>query len=203
MNENFVLECIRKFPKQTGAIALDVGANYGDFTRVMAQKFDAVYSFEPHPANLVELRKATTPYLNVFIEPRAVSDVTGPMRLYVNNDNPGGHTICKRHAELQKWGHRMDNFITVDSITLDDFCEANGLQPALIKVDIEGGEDFIFSGASKLLKQPKLTIILEVHQDVDLGLAKLFQENGFKTINSSWQRADEFVYDEHYLITKG
>ena len=56
-----------------GMLAIDLGANVGEFTRLMAKKAERVFAFEPDPWSLEQLREATRDMTNVEIVPAALT----------------------------------------------------------------------------------------------------------------------------------
>ena len=55
-NENWVKQFIHNLPVQENGIALDIGANHGIYTKILADKFSTVYAFEPHPNNVSKIK---------------------------------------------------------------------------------------------------------------------------------------------------
>ncbi len=54
------------------------------------------------------------------------------------------------------WPHRLPiGHISVEVTTLDDYCESEGVQPDVMKIDVEGWESTCYWG-SKTLKNPQL-----------------------------------------------
>ena len=204
MNETFVENSINEYPFDAN-VAFDIGANFGKYTQMLSRKFNKVYAFEPDLTNIPVLRTATIErgFHNVELVCKAVSNKTGRVKLYNSNDNCGGHTIAEDIAHLEKYGHHKTDYREVASITIDDFCYINKVVPNLIKVDIEGAEDFAFEGAINTLKNNIIDIVLEVHINVDTEkLSKFFHDLGYKFVAddlSGW--ADKLERDRHYIIT--
>lgn len=197
-NENFVFETLQNLIA-SDKTALDIGANHGVYTAVLAQKFGKVFAFEPHPDNLPVLAEKTKAYNNVQIVPRAIAEKTGFVKMFVNPYNPGGHSISPAIAATQKWGHNPNHWIAVPTVSLDEFCK--DIDVSFIKCDIEGAENYIFNGATEMLTRCKPTIILEVHMEVDCAkLFKLFADLGY-TAKDKDGPADKFINDAHYLLT--
>ncbi|HUB50202.1 MAG TPA: FkbM family methyltransferase [Acetobacteraceae bacterium] len=161
-----------------GDVALDVGANIGFFTVMMAAltgPTGRVVAFEPGPDNLVRLRRniATSGVQNVAIIEQPASDTDGPARFYLNSDVSGGHALwdpgrfpgnTKSQAEL-----RMAD---VSATTLDSVVAAMDLPaPRLVKIDTEGAEHRVLMGAADLLRDHRVPyIVAELHE---FGLAEL------------------------------
>lgn len=213
MSEQFVQGYINQLPK-SNRIALDVGANHGIYTKLLADKFAKVYAFEPVQDNILILTKNVKDCPNVEIVPKAISHTTGTTRIHLNGNNPGGHTLSEKVKGHTEWGFGTQApTIEVPTITLDEFCK--DLDVEFIKFDVEGAEEFIFGGAHEVLSRKNINIMLEVHNEVDLDkLYKMFVGFGFraitlglsitdKGIRNEAVPANKFIADNHYLLVKG
>jgi precorrin-6B methylase 2 len=63
--------------------------------------------------------------------------------------------------------------------------------PAIIKVDVEGGEMDVFEGASKTLAKDGCMIVLETHSaDLEVRCEKFLKDMGYKTriVDNGWYR---------------
>lgn len=80
----------------------------------------------------------------------------------------------------------------IETRTLDSLVREHGLKPALIKVDVEGGEGFVFSGAEETLKAHRPVVISELSP-------LLLKQNGTSSeaIIAMFRRLDYAVYDPH------
>jgi len=161
-----------------GDVALDVGANIGFFTVMMALltgPCGRVAAFEPGADNLVRLRRniATSGVQNVTIVEQPASDTEGPVLFYLNSDVSGGHALwnpgkfpgnAKSEADL-----RVGRVLAT---TLDAAALALGLPaPKLIKIDTEGAEHRVLMGAAGLLSGRRVPyVIAELHE---FGLVEL------------------------------
>ena len=150
-----------------GAVALDVGANVGCYTIMFGQVVGpagAVYAFEPSPPALGGLTRHVT--LNrldatVTVVAAAVSDHSGEGRLVTGG--PMGTDHLDRST-----GVADASTTRVDVISLDDFCERNGVAPDLIKVDVEGVELAVLRGARRTIAayRSRLALFVELHPSV-------------------------------------
>lgn len=211
MSEQFVVSIINHVP-QSDKIALDVGANHGIYTTMLAQKFKKVFAFEPQPDNIEILQKNIQQFNNVEIVAKAISDKSGSVKLNINPHNMGGHSISKKVAAHPEWGFTQQITMDVPAITLDEFCADKDV--GFIKFDIEGAEDFIFTGAQETLKRPDLNILIEVHNEVNLkNLYDMFKSHNFRifglglsfgpgTSHYETVLVNDFVADNHYFLIK-
>ncbi|HEY1936093.1 MAG TPA: FkbM family methyltransferase [Acetobacteraceae bacterium] len=163
---------------QDGDVAVDVGANVGYFTVLLATlagPHGRVVSFEPGADNLARLERniAVSGKENITVVTQPASDVAGPTRFYLNADASGGHALwdpgrfpgnAKSAAQVRA--------VDVVATTLDDEVARLGLPPPkLIKIDTEGAEHRVLKGATGLLRERRVRyIIAELH---DFGLDQL------------------------------
>jgi FkbM family methyltransferase len=144
------------FP-ETSALVLDLGANIGCFSALVFSTCpDAeVHSVEPSPDTfaLLSSNRARYPLLRWHIHQSAIAAESGTLRFH--NDGPST-------------GRKLSPFTTggvqVETEALDSFVTrvAGGRRIFLCKMDIEGAEIPIFSGAMKTLPQID-HFIIEVH----------------------------------------
>lgn len=140
--------------------AVDVGACYGLITLQMADIFETVEAFEPHPTTLQCLKRNTQDLPGVTTYDVGLAHLAGTKRLYyLDND---GRTSFVR-PPVEKVFRSRDTFDTtmVESRTLDsyDFQDVD-----LIKVDVEAYEEFVIKGALKTLASQRPVLILEEKQ---------------------------------------
>jgi FkbM family methyltransferase len=201
-NESVYMENLPK----TDGIALDIGANIGVYTKLLAEKFKKVYAFEPHWGNANVLRNNTQNFPNVEVVEKAVSDRNGTIKIY----GCGHHTGWSINENLLKdswardWGYTETGSFEVETITLDSFCKNKKID--FIKCDIEGGENFIWRYAEETLTNNKnLQIVLETHLSVDLPrLYNLFRVYGFTIYDNPFDRPYQGMlqYGHQYLIKR-
>jgi len=205
MSEVFVkaiIDGIQPFP----GIALDIGAHVGDYTEILAQKFEKVYAFEPLPENIIKLEERFKDNPKVIIVPKAVSNKNGYKRFYLN-DKPSEGTLSENYPQIGVWDYALTNYIEVETVTLDTFCE--GIPIVFMKVDVEGAEQFMFRGAVQTLAKNAAWILIETHHMVDYEyLMDLFKCVGYKEFvthseEGLIQTVDFLWPGLHYLIHKG
>ncbi|MEW5870926.1 MAG: FkbM family methyltransferase [Chloroflexota bacterium] len=147
------------------SVVYDIGANLGIyslcFSRLVGPQ-GRVYCFEANPvcvyflqANL-ELNQAK----NCEILPVAITDQPGNVNFTLNYGNSALGLIQTSGFYASKTGHE----IGVHGLTIDTLIETFDLaSPNLIKIDIEGAEEYAVIGLQKTLERCHPTILLEVH----------------------------------------
>ncbi len=158
------LECIRQLSDSVakGATVFDIGAWHGTYALLLSHLVGSdgrVVCFEPMPdaaailADNVRRNRAS----NVRIERSCASDSTGETKFRI--DGAGGTESSMVRKDLGTPGAE----ITVPCVSLDDFCEQNGIWPSGIKLDVEGAEGLVIAGAKKLIARKHPWILMEFH----------------------------------------
>ncbi len=141
-----------------GMTVIDVGAYVGYYTLLAARSVGdkgKIFCFEPDPSNYALLLKniEENNCSNVVPVQKAVTNTTGTIKLFMAKD-PSGHSIVG--------GNPNQKAILVDSTTLDDFLGARVQPVHIIKIDVEGAENAVLQGMSKIIaKNPGLKIFTE------------------------------------------
>lgn len=174
-----------------GNWCIDVGANYGYYTLLMAGLVGPdgrVVACEPNPL----LAKGYLPQnlaLNGFrqgveICPMAVGNVDDRTVEFALHDGDMATSSLARWADA---GRSMT--VQVPSVTIDRLC-ANWSRLDLVKIDAEGAEALVWEGLQKtLLRFPQAIVVLELHLERDppqtLSLLHQIEAAGYalRTIN--------------------
>lgn len=156
--ENFETGIIEKNVKK-GDIVLDIGANIGFYTLILAKlvgKKGKVYAFEADKNNFKILKKNVeiNGYKNIILINKAIWNKKGSIKFYVNKKNTAGNSTYR--------GKNLEHD-EIESIKLDDYFKKNK-KVNFIKMDIEGSEGRAIKGMSNLLKENKnIKIITEFY----------------------------------------
>lgn len=146
-------------------IIADVGANVGDSVERYRALFPAatIHAFEPFPDVYRTLAGRFAADPRVRPHQRAVTDVSGTRRLYVNDvhvTNSLLPLVPASAAWARASDRNLDATVDVPTITLDEFCAAEGLARIdLLKMDVQGGEGLALGGAAGLLSRQAVRVI--------------------------------------------
>jgi FkbM family methyltransferase len=158
-------------------IAVDVGANSGYFTALLAFRARRVLAFEPHPALAVRLSATVAawpaPYRDrVTVSASAVSHRAGAAPLSI----PAGFDRNEGIASLD--GARSKETIDVATVTLD---EALGeRRVGVLKLDVEGHELAALEGARRLLSSGAIRdVLFEEHHSLPSIVSRHLAEHGY------------------------
>jgi FkbM family methyltransferase len=171
---------------KSGNNVLDIGAQVGYTALVFSKIIGAngkIFAFEPERANYASLQKnlGLNNISNVKTFKKAVAETAKSIRLYLSNDNnAGSHSTVFNDRTLK------NEFEEVEAITVDS------MMPELpkiscIKIDVEGAEIDVITGAKELLKRDSPFIIAELSAELQKlrGLSvqefkeRLFKEFGY------------------------
>jgi FkbM family methyltransferase len=139
-------------------LAIDLGANVGCWSFRMAKLYPECHfiAYEPHPENINNFKMGLVEndVKNVELMKTAVTHDARDLTLIMDPTNSGSASAYNLHESAMWPRHR------VKSITLNDVFERHQCVD-LLKVDIEGGEFFLFEGFNHWDKLKK--IFIEVH----------------------------------------
>lgn len=143
-------------PRHAGAVFLDVGANVGYFSRLIAQEFPeaTIHAFEPHPLTYKVLRMNTWPYgERIRTWPVALSDGRGTVALSTSSNNLGDTRSMRARDHVVA-------SVVAPSISIDELL--GGIEADLVKIDVQGAELAVIRGMTRLIKRsPVPRIIME------------------------------------------
>lgn len=140
-----------------GDVMWDVGAHIGFHTAIASRLVGVdgeVVAFEPFPPNLARLERlvALNRMSNVKIRPVAVAGGAGSTSFHVASSTSMGRLAPVAAAT---------DTIQVGTTTLDDELAAQR-PPVLVKIDVEGAEAAVLSGAASLLSEVRPRLIVEL-----------------------------------------
>ena len=183
-----VLESLYRLVNE-GDLCLDVGANFGLMTGVMAiatGKEGRVIAFEAHPQIALSLKEhiqlwRTCPRLGaVQVYDNAVSETSGTAELEIPSEfhcNRGTARISLGTKPKEETG----DLVKVKTIRLDDCLDDPEAKVGLLKIDIEGHEKAALSGAAGLLKRGAIRdIIYEGETGYPSSVSKYLEQFGYK-----------------------
>ncbi len=139
-----------------GFTVFDIGANVGAHTLRMARivgESGRVYAFEPTDYAFKKLIEniSLNPFKNIV-----------PVQLALSNENLPAQMIRFRSS----WptdGRRLEQESVVDFKRLDDWCRLKSVNHVdLIKLDVDGNEYSVITGARRLLTDQNPLILMEV-----------------------------------------
>jgi FkbM family methyltransferase len=162
-----VRHCVRK-----GALAVDIGASIGLYSRELAKSAARVIAFEANPRVAEFVRSIAPP--NVTVESIALSSTSGEMTLRIpinqrNNTIDDLATVEPRNT-LQA-GPVITQ--TVIARRLDDYGYADC---GFIKIDVEGHEEAVLEGGLRLIERCHPILMIELDDRFNPGIVRRVRE---------------------------
>jgi FkbM family methyltransferase len=144
----------RIVPEQ--AVTVDVGANCGLYTRKLARLSRKVHAFEPSHRMAEILRRTSAP--NVSVHEIALSDQIGEAELFIPKDNDQFvYGLASLEARTISSGQEVASarvpMARLDAIVHEDV--------GFVKIDVEGHELNVLSGAVRLLESSQPVFLVE------------------------------------------
>lgn len=149
---------------RSGNTTLDIGANLGLVSMTMAKcvgPTGIVHAFEPNPVlqSLIRRSLAKNSISNVITHESALGAKPGELDLHVPQGNAGQGSFVY-HSETPDSQHHRCKIER-----LSDVAEQHGLSSiAMIKIDVEGFENDVLLGASRILRDIRPVIIIETNE---------------------------------------
>lgn len=145
--EEFETDIVKKIIHKDDVV-IDVGANIGYYTLIFSRLVGnkgKVFAFEPEPNNFNLLQKNVkiNGYENVVIINKAVSNKMEKIKLYIDDENQGGHTLSPTKTKSKS--------IQIEAVTLDNYFKNDSNKIKFIKMDIEGSEARTMDGMKNML----------------------------------------------------
>lgn len=157
--------CLRLIQGMIGPaeVGVDVGANRGVYTYLMSVRVGChghVHAVEPFPGNGARLRTLARRRGNITVHAVAASDHsgTGVLRIPVH----AGHRIDALASLRPERGAHQDSCV-VQLCTLDELLEGER-RISFLKCDVEGHEQQVLEGATRLLDRDHPVVFAEVEE---------------------------------------
>ncbi|TNE48736.1 MAG: FkbM family methyltransferase [Deltaproteobacteria bacterium] len=149
-----------------GLCVFDVGANIGEWSQAFLAQAPSpapsvqVHAFEPFPATFQTLQDNLSRWnIGDRVSPHnlALSSSTGTHTFYAIGDNIGVNSLHPHDPSLTK---EESHETTVQTETLDDFCQRNAIEHIhFLKIDTEGHDYEVMSGARGMLAKGAIDIL--------------------------------------------
>lgn len=139
--------------------AIDAGAHTGRFSHHMTHcaPRGRHLAIEPLPSHAALLR-GTLP-ASVIVEEYALGHDREPQEIdFLHVVNESGYTGMHEREEPETPRFQR---VRVESVALDTLVERHGLEPALIRIDVEGSEIRVLEGARRTIERFRPTLMVE------------------------------------------
>lgn len=150
-----------------GDIVWDIGANLGFYTQQFLERVGPsgkIVAFEPAPGCFDVLSGKFKDAPGVKLENAAMGAHEGKVQMHLDNDPLAATHQIMDGAQDSAESNPDAGLVEVPVISGDSYWTHNKLTPNVIKIDVEGYEEQVLHGMSKLLKSRDLrSIFCEIH----------------------------------------
>tara|TARA_B100000242_G_C43024066_1_gene476750 strand:+ start:578 stop:1348 length:771 start_codon:yes stop_codon:yes gene_type:complete len=154
-------------------LILDVGANKGQTIRRFLDLFDnpTIHAFEPVEEAIQKIRENYSTHRNIFINNHALGDKRETKNFNISHrtENSTFHQFNSNTKWLKtrsrQYNVGVNEYVKkvekVNIGTIDDYVAKNKIEKIdILKMDTEGYEDKVLSGAINTLRENKIKIVL-------------------------------------------
>jgi FkbM family methyltransferase len=146
-------------------VIFDIGAHFGEtatqYRRIYPKGI--IHCFEPSPDSIRAFRANIREDPRIMLHPYAVGDQPGASTLHVNKNSGTNSLLASSKDAESYWGKGLletVSTVTVDTTTVDMFCEENKIPHIdILKMDVQGGEYGILLGAKGMLSRHRVSLI--------------------------------------------
>jgi FkbM family methyltransferase len=174
---------------ESPGLVIDIGMNIGWFTLWSRAHGHKVAAFEPNP--VMHVRVCESLALNgwdsddsVKIFPYGLGNVASTMNL-TTGKNPGGSSFLEGRIPEKFRKTLPVKVVRLDTVAEQEgWLDSNGPQIHLLKLDVEGFENFAFIGGTKLLQSGKISNIIMENSSTEeshvVSLFNLIYQSGYE-----------------------
>jgi FkbM family methyltransferase len=181
-----------------GGLAFDIGAHVGDRIASFRRLGARVVALEPQPLCAAAIRAIHGGDPAVTFVQSACGPSEGLLKLHVNSANPTVTTASAAFIEAadgaEGWeGQVWDEEIDVPVTTLDGLIAEHG-RPDFVKIDVEGFEDQVIAGLSKLV--PALSFeFTTIQRDVAERCLERLERLGYRRFNLALGESQRLTFE--------
>jgi FkbM family methyltransferase len=187
--ERYLLgKLLPKLVRNPRPMFFDVGANEGDYCQMLLKQFPTafVHAFEPQPANYSRFLAHDFPADRVKCHSVALGASRSSLTLYDYAGDSGSSHASLYRASITEFHQRSAVALEVPVETLDDVATSEGIEYIdFLKIDTEGHELAVLSGASRLLRENRIGYLQFEFNSLHVFSRVFFRD--FRTILSNYE----------------
>lgn len=170
-------------------LIIDCGANVGFSTLYFSQSYadSSIVAIEPNRENYIAMRDNCSMLKNVNFFNAGVDSQDGFLNI-INNDSDNNAFVTRRASDAETG--RIES-ISINSI----LSSSSGSTPFIIKIDIEGFEEFLFCANTEWVKDFPI-IIIETH---DWMIPRSANSSNFLKVISQHNR--DFIHKDENIFS--
>lgn len=165
------LKSVYEVNQETNPVVFDVGANIGNYAQKLLSVMPSLklHCFEPYPISFGKLQARFTSFPNVITEQVALSYTNTEIDFYVDE------VFHETNSVFRPIDYKISDVIKVKATTIDEYCHSLNINRIhVLKIDVQGAEYNVLSGAKNLLLHKKIDLIR-----VEVIFKKLYDGQSF------------------------
>jgi FkbM family methyltransferase len=180
----FLTKCLSQHIKSPNPIFFDVGANVGEYSKNLRRQFPgaSIYAFEPNVNSYAIMHAEMAPLGVTCLDLGVSSESTSSVMYTYKNELASQHASIYRDVltDLHEAGEVAE--IEFKTTTIDEFCAANDIHFVdLLKIDTEGHEWEVLTGARKMLAEQRIKFIQFEFNEMNI-IARVFLKDFYKLL---------------------
>ncbi len=184
----------------------DIGSDKGLFIEKFKNIFEScfIYSFEPNIETFAKLKKKYRSDNKIIINNFGCSDKKSKKKFYISNVS-GISSFFKISTKTDYYSRKASNnnldtllkkTTHVETNTIDNFCKINDIKHIdILKIDTEGYEEKVISGAKRMLKNQKVDII-----QIELTHSDIYKNQNSNFVKNSFYGLEKFLIPNKYRL---
>lgn len=176
---------VQLFPVENEYVFFDVGANIGEYSKILHSVFfkARIFSFEPNPItfSVLESRLNMLDRFHLFNLGFSTQRSIGNLYSY-ESDLVSGQASLLKDVFLDIYKNKDIKCFHVNLDTIDDFCVDKMINDIhFLKVDTEGFEFNILQGALNMISRNKISVIQFEFNEMNI-INKVFLKNFYELL---------------------
>ena len=189
-------------PKVRPQIVFDIGAHHGEslFKIYNLVHHPMVHSFEPSSISFDKLWAAFQGWPDLYLNKLALGDRTCRVNFNEYDGSPANSVLCiNRRTPNVLRETKLLQTVTVEMVTLDDYCSNRGVDRIdWLKIDAQGYDLSVLKGACQLLSEQRIAII-----SLEINFLPMYENEGDFSETLSYLRPLGYslvdFYDKNYV----
>ncbi len=216
---NFINQ-LKDYIKTENSVIFDVGANIGEYSEVVANKFKgmnySLHVFEPQKSCFSDLNLKFSENKNIYLNNFGLSDLDKTSVMYKNADKSVLTSLYKRNLDYYNLDMNVEEKIELKRA--DDYINLKNIKHIdLLKIDVEGHELSTLAGFGEYLNSDFISFIqfeygganLDSHTTL-MDFYNILESKGFKVCKIMKThleyrkynpRFENFVYQNYIAVS--
>ena len=192
----------------SSSVLFDVGANIGIYSLYASVKKVKCIAFEPSALNYAQLN------LNIKLNNLQKYITAFPLACHSSlflsvfhlNSMEWASALSSFDRPVDQFGEVYEPLFSQGAVgmALDDFCDQIGIYPTHLKIDVDGNEAFVVSGATNILSRHVQSVLIELSgcRDDHVDLVGRIEAMGFRLISGRFDDTVALKQNKNFIFNR-